>query len=158
MSVTQADNHVTAVIELLKAEPDSTWSVSGSPRIKEFWDDATSERGPGADQPPVIYVHSPTGSSLDRHSMDGLLFNRGNTAQIQIFSLSKSQVVDVQADVVRVLSEYLDDNRTQTPFIDLAPTQASDFREQKPSRITNHYVTRVTVETVNLTDTGKLTK
>jgi hypothetical protein len=154
MSISSASSHVEVVIELLQAEPDASYSISGRPQIKSFQDDAASERGPGAGQPPVIYVHSPTGSTLERHSMDDQQFNKGNTARVQIFGLTETAVIDLQADVVRILSQFLQDNRQATPFNDLAPTQASDFREQKQARLTDHFVTQVTVETTNLTDTG----
>jgi hypothetical protein len=154
MSISSANSHVEVVVDLLKAEPDSSYSINGRPKIKTFQDDAASERGPGAGQPPVIYVHSPTGSTLDRHSMDDQQFNQSNTARIQIFSLDEQAVLDLQDDVIEILSQFLQDNRNATPFNDLAPTQASDFREQKQARITDHFVTQVTVETTNLTDTG----
>lgn len=154
MSISSATSHVQVVIDLLEAEPDSTWSVAGSPRIKDFFADAAAEKGPGADQPPVIYVWSPTGATLERHSMDDQQFYRENVALVLIMSLSQQQVVDVQADVVQVLSEYLQDNREATPFNDLAPTQASDFREQKEARLTDHFATQVRVETKNLPLTG----
>jgi hypothetical protein len=155
MSISSADSHVQVVIELLQAEPDTTWSISGSPRIRDFFDDASAEKGPGANQPPVIYVYSPTAATLERHSMDDAQFYRENTAQILIMSLSQSQVVDVQNDVINILSEYLQDNRNDTPFNDLAPTAAADNREQKEARLTDHFVAQVTVETRNLPLTGR---
>jgi hypothetical protein len=154
MSISSADSHVQVVIDLLQAEPDTSWSVTGSPRIKDYFDDAASEKGPGAGQPPVIYVWSPTAATLDRHSMDDNQFYRQNTAQVLITSLGEKQAIDVQNDVVQILSEYLQDNRTDTPFNDLAPTQAADNREQKEARLTDHFVTQVTVETKNLPTTG----
>jgi hypothetical protein len=154
MSISSATSHVQVIIDLLEAEPDTTWSVSGSPRIKDFFADAAAEKGPGADQPPVIYVWSPTGANIERHSMDDQQFYRENVALVLIMSLSEQQVIDVQADVVQILSEYLQDNREATPFNDLAPTQASDFREQKEARLTDHFATQVRVVTKNLPTTG----
>jgi hypothetical protein len=86
--------------------------------------------------------------------MDDQQFYRENVALVLIMSLSEQQVIDVQADVVQILSEYLQDNREATPFNDLAPTQASDFREQKEARLTDHFATQVRVETKNLPATG----
>ena len=57
--------------------------------------------------------------------------------------------------MTRILSQYLDDNNTQTPYTDVAPVGEEDFREQTPARRTDHYVMSVEVETRGLQDTGK---
>jgi len=44
-----------------------------------------------------------------------------------------------------VLSEYLNDNKTETPFATVEPVAESDFRSQKQRRLTDHYVQGVQV-------------
>jgi hypothetical protein len=153
-SFADVNDPVRVVADLLEIEPKQAYTITEKPTIKPYFDDAPAERGPGADQPPDIYVFSPTSATLDRHSMDDAQFNRSNTLQLIIMSLDEREVIDLAGDVVNILSKRLQDNDGITPFIDLAPTQVSDFREQKQSRVTDHFVTRVTVETTNLTDTG----
>ena len=148
MSTTSAAHHVQAVIDLLDAAGPSQYAVV--PVVKNYWDDTQQERGPGADQTPILYVWSPTGSSLDRFSMDGTEFRRNDTVEVQAWSLDESETAQLQRDVVDILSQYLDDNQTETPYTDLAPVTAEDFRAQNPARKTDHYVMSVTVETTGL--------
>jgi hypothetical protein len=144
---------IEVIVQLLTIASDSSFSTQ-RPQVKRYFDDAPSERGPGAGQPPVVYIFSPTSATIDRHTMDDQQFNQSNTLQVLIMSLDEQAVIQLQSDVVNIISRFLSDNRGTTPFIDVQPTQASDFREQKQSRVTDHFVTRVTVETTNLTDTG----
>ena len=155
MSVTSAGHHVQAIIDLLENADSTEWTPATDPVVKQYWDDAQSERGPGADQPAILYVWSPTGSSLDRFSMDGDDFDRSDTIEVQAWSLDETVVEQLQADVVDILSQYLDDNKVQTPYHDVAPVNTEDFREQKPARSTDHYVMSVEVETRTLEDTEK---
>jgi len=153
MSTTSADHHVAAIIDLLAAA--TTWTPATDPTIKRYWDDAQSERGPGADQPAILYVWSPTGSTLDRFSMDGDDFRRNETVEVQAWSLDETETEQLQRDITDILSQYLDDNKTETPYTDVAPVNEEDFREQKPARTTDHYVMSVEVETDGLQDTLK---
>lgn len=131
------------------------WGVD-PPTVKRYWDDTQSERGPGADQPAILYVWSPTGSTLDRFSRDGDEFDREDTVEVQAWSLDETECERLQRDVVDILSKYLDDNRVRTPYNDLAPTGTEDFREQTARRRTDHYVMAVEVETRGLEATEKI--
>lgn len=153
MSTTSAEHHVAAIIDLLEAA--TTWTPTTDPVVKRYWDDAQSERGPGADQPAILYVWSPTGSTLDRFSMDGDDFRRNDTVEVQAWSLDETETDQLQRDITDILSQYLDDNKTETPYTDVAPVNEEDFREQKPARTTDHYVMAVEVETDGLQDTRK---
>ena len=153
MSTTSADHHVQAIVELLEAA--TTWTPTTDPVVKRYCDDAQSERGPGADQPAILYVWSPTGSTLDRFSMDGDDLLENTTVEVQAWSLDEQEARQLQSDITRILSQYLDDNTVNTPYSDVHPTGQADFREQKPARDTDHYVMSVTVETTGLSDTAK---
>lgn len=153
MSTTNAGHHVEDTINLLQAAPDTDWRTS-VPNVREYWADAQSERGPGADQPPVCYVWSPTDSTLDRFSVDDTELQQSNTVEIQIWSLDPTEAVTIQEDVTRILSEYLDDNNTETPYVTVEPVVESDFREQKNARSTDHYITAVEIEAEGLTEAG----
>ena len=154
MSVSNADHHVQVVIDLLEAADAGQWTPN-TPDIRNYWDDSGSERGNGADMPAVLYVWSPTGSTLERFSSDGDKFDRQDTIEIQIWSLDEPETQQLQSDVVDILSQYLDDNKIRTPFSDLAPTGIDDFREQTSATHTDHYVMSVEVETRGLQDTAK---
>jgi hypothetical protein len=154
MSVTSDDDAVGAVIDLLQNAASADWTPT-TPEIKQWWDDAQNERGPGADMAPILYVWSPTGSSLERFSMDGTRFDRSDTIEVQCWSLDATEAEQLRRDVVDIISEYLDDNETDTPYTDIQPTTSSDFREQKQARRTDHYITSVEIETRDLDPTDK---
>ena len=155
MSVSNADHHVQVVIDLLKDADAQQWTPD-TPDIRNYWDDSGSERGNGADMPAVLYVWSPTGSTLERFSSDGDKFDRQDTIEIQVWSFDEPETQQLQNDVVDILSQYLDDNKIRTPFSDLAPTGVDDFREQTSATHTDHYVMSVEVGTRGLQDTQKL--
>ena len=155
MSASNADHHVQVVIDLLEAADSQQWTPD-TPDIRNYWDDSGSERGNGADMPAVLYVWSPTGSTLERFSSDGDKFDRQDTIEIQIWSLDEPETQQLQSDVVDILSQYLDDNKIRTPYSDLAPTGTDDFREQTSATHTDHYVMSVEVGTRGLQDTQKL--
>jgi hypothetical protein len=154
MSVTNAEHHVQVIIDLLENADATEWTPD-TPTVKNYWDDAQSERGPGAGQPGILYVWSPTGSTLDRFSIDGDKFDRSDTVEVQAWTLDETETRQLQGNVVDILSQYLDDNETETPYTDVQPTNTEDFREQKPARTTDHYVMSVEVETTDLQDTEK---
>jgi len=155
MSVTNASHHVQAIIDLLEAATDSEWTPTNTPNVRRYWDDAQAERGPGSDQPAILYVWSPTGTSLERFSADGDDFRKQDSIEVQAWSLDATESRQLQTDVTDILSQYLDDNKTATPYTDVAPVAQEDFREQKPARTTDHYVMSVEIETDGLSDTEK---
>jgi hypothetical protein len=146
-------DHVEQILTLLQDAPDTDWTPD-TPTIKRYWDDARSERGPGADQPGVLYVWSPTTSSLDRFSMDGTRFDRTDTVEVQIWALDAAESQQLQSDAADILGETIDDNAVNTPYSTVEPTGLNDFREQKPARQTDHYVMSVEVEARGLDETG----
>lgn len=155
MSVSSAAHHVQVIIDLLENADTSEWTSTQDPDVFRYWDHSQSERGPGADMPAYLYLWSPTGSTLDRFSMDGDRFDRNDTVEVQAWSLDETETRQLQDDVVDILSQYLDDNETETPYTDVAPVATEDFREQKPARTTDHYVMAVEVETRDLEATEK---
>lgn len=153
MSTTDDGHHVEDVINLLEAAPAMDWRTT-PPDVKPYWEDAQGEKGPGADMPAIAYVWSPTDSSLERFSVDETEMQQSNTVEVQIWSLDPTEPVTLQEDTTRILSEYLDDNNTETPYSTVEPVVESDFREQKNARSTDYYITAVEIETEGLTGAG----
>lgn len=149
------NDHVYQIIRLLRNATDSEW-FGQAPNIRRYWDDAQSERGPGAGQPAVLYVWSPTGTTLDQFSRDGTRYDQTDTVEIQAWSLDGTESQRLQTDVTRILSKYLDDNRVNTPYSTVKPVGQEDFREQTPARKTDHYVMSVEVDTRGLSVTRDL--
>lgn len=150
---TNETHHVGAVIELLEGADASDWSTA-TPDIRAYWEDAQSERGPGADQPPVLYVWSPVDSTFERFSVDEENLRENSTVEVQVWTLDATESKQVYNDLINYLSEFLDDNKTNTPYADIQPSTGSDFREQTPARNTDHYIMSVQVDTDGLTKTG----
>ncbi|UBF23336.1 SPP1 gp17-like tail completion protein [Halorubrum tailed virus 29] len=146
------DDVVYQVIRLLRNAATDEWDTA-TPAIRTYWDDAQSERGPGAGQPPVCYVWSPTDSTLEPFSMDGTRFDKGNTVEVQVWALRPDTAKRVQQNVTHILGTYINDNSGATPYSTLEPSGQGDFREQKPARDTQHYVMSVEIETRGLPPT-----
>ncbi len=150
MSVTGATHQVQTVVDILQ----NATSYTVEPDIRKHWDDRPSEMGPGADQPPVVYVWSPVSSDIPQFSSDGDLFDRTSTVEIQVWSLSEDDTITVQDDVVGILSEYFADNNTQTSFVDIRPTNTTDFRQQTHIGETDHYIATIEADLRTLDETN----
>jgi len=146
VGATPPDDYVAQVIRLLRNAADDEYDTTQRPRVKQWWDDAQSERGPGADQPPILYVWSPTDTTLEQFSMDAHRYDETGTVEVQAWSLYSSEAKRLQQNITYILSKYLDDNRINTPYLTVQPTGESDFREQKPARQTDHYVMSVEID------------
>lgn len=152
--VTNEEHHVEAIIDLLSQAEDYAFWRPTPPTVRKYWADSQSEKGPGADQPAILYVWSPTDSTLERFSVDDTELQQQDTVEVQVWSLDETEATILQEDVTRILSEYLDDNQTNVPYTDVAPVVESDYREQKNARSTDYYITAVEVETDGLTEAG----
>lgn len=150
------DDVVAHIIRLLRNAAADEWNAAQTPSIREYWADAQAERGPGADQPAICYVWSPTTTTLERFSRDETEFDQSDTVEVQVWSLYPNEAKQLQSSVAFILSKYLDDNRVNTPYSDVAPTGKNDFREQKPARSTDHYVMSVEIETRGLSPTREI--
>lgn len=155
MSITSADHHVPAIIDLLEAASATDWPSDTPPEVFRYQDRSQSERGPGAGQVPHLYVWSPTTSSLEQFTRDGTRFDRSDVLDILVYSLDETTARTYRDAAVEILSAFLDDNETQTPYSTVEPTGLNDYREQKATRQTQHFVLGLEVEPRGLTDTGK---
>lgn len=129
------------------------WSVT-PPEVRPYWEDAQNEKGPGAGQPPVVYVWSPVDTTFERFSVDEANLRENSTVELQAWSLDATEVKQLYNDLVQIMSKYLDDNKDLTPYADIQPSSGSDFREQKNARSTQHYIMSIQVDTDGLIDVG----
>jgi len=112
MSASTSENHhVEAIIDLLQQA--TAWTTTLDPEIRPYWEDAQSEKGPGADQPPVAYVWSPVDSSLDRFSVDDE-YRVNNTVEIQFWSLDEQEPVVLLNDAISILTTTKSTRHTRT--------------------------------------------
>lgn len=156
MSIKGSTTEVTpteAIAELLSTADASVWSTT-TPSVFEWWERSQSERGPGDGMPPELYVWQPTGASLERFSADGDLLVESPTVEIYVFTLSEADTRVLARDVIKYLSEFMSDNYQNSEYADIQPTAVEDFREQKMTAKTNHYVYTVECDIERETTTG----
>jgi hypothetical protein len=152
MSITSETDPVEAVVDLLQ-DADATEWTGTTPTVKRYWDDAQSERGPGADQPPIIYVWSPVEGNTE--ALSGFAYDRLDeqpTVELQVWSLDDVEAEATAQDAVGYLADFGNDNEASSPFHRVRPTTVNDFRAQKPARTTKHYIFTVTIELRRLRD------
>lgn len=146
MSTTTQTDPVDAIQDLLDGAPTSTWGTTQDPDVFRWDEVAQTERGPGQGQPPHLYVWQPTGGPIERFSADGvLLWEPDSPVEVWAYSLDEIDTKTLAQDVINFIDDYLDDQEENTPFVDIQPTMVEDFREQKVTRRTDHYVYRVEI-------------
>lgn len=151
MSVsTDAAEAVEAVFDILS---DTTNWTNEIPEVYYMWDLPTSEKGPGADMPPHIYIWEPVDMAITKFSADGDLTDEIHTIGIQIWILKDQDptvVRQYQRDVINLFTEYYADVNTQTTFVEFRPISAADYREQSIPAASDYYINEVEVEAIKL--------
>jgi hypothetical protein len=155
MIQTTETDPVETVYDLLEqAASDSQYWTNTPPEVYFYWEIAFQEKSPGADMPPRVYVWSPTSTETPPFSSDGELFDTTATVEIQLWGLDERKLKQLQTDIRQFLSQFFADNAVNTDFSHIFPQNASDYREQKPSRKTQAYVMAIEVELRGLKETA----
>jgi hypothetical protein len=144
---------VDAVLELLQDSDPSVWT-NQKPEAYHYFAHSQSERGPGHEMPPYLYVWNPTDGDIQQFDAENSHQLEYLTVEIQVWTLDEQDATLYQRDLLQFMSEYARDNYEQTRFHQIRPTTQSDYRSEKPARPTDHYVTGVEVETEDLQGTG----
>jgi hypothetical protein len=134
---------------------EGVWRAE-EPIVKNYWDEAQSERGQGADQPPKLYVWQPASESHDKFSLDGDHSDDTVTIEVLVYSLNETEAKRYAADVRGLLQLYINDNADVTEYTEIKPVNTNDYREQNNRRATEQYVLSVEVEMRTLQETGDL--
>jgi len=102
---------------------------------------------------PAIYVHQPTSGPTERFSAEGGTLNEIETVRLDIWVLgNQSEAREYRNRVIDVFQDYMNDNFTRTEFHDVDPQESTDFRHQKVTRQTDHYIYSVEIEFERLVD------
>ena len=150
---TQEETPVKAIQELLSQADNSVWSTE-TPEVYLWEERSQDERGPGQGMPPELYVSQLTGGPIERISADGVLFRETPTCEIWVYSLDDTETAQLARDVISYMSEFMDNQEANSPFVDMQPSNVEDYREQKLRKVTQHYIYEVEIEMEKLTDTG----
>jgi hypothetical protein len=65
---------------------------------------------------------------------------------------NQSEAREYRNRVIDVFQDYMNDNFTRTEFHDVDPQESTDFRHQKVTRQTDHYIYSVEIEFERLVD------
>jgi len=139
---------IDAIVKLLNK--DITYRLDKPDRIAPIWEYSHNDRINFPD--PALYVYAPTEASIDKFSIDGDSTNQTNTIEILIMTLDESKTRGYQSDIVSELTQFYDDNQTETGFHRFANITASDIRNEHITQQTDHYIASVTVEVQKFTD------
>jgi len=148
----------TQPVETIKDVLERTEGVwrAEEPIVKNYWDEAQSERGQAADQPPRLYVWQPASESHDKFSLDGDTSDDSVTIEVLIYSLDEIEAKRYAADVRGILQLYTNDNKDVTQYTDIKPVATNDYRQQSNHRATDQYVLSVEIDMRTLQETGDL--
>jgi len=145
---------VETIKEVLE-KTDGVWRAE-EPIVKNYWDEAQSERGQAADQPPRVYVWQPASESHDKFSLDGDTSDDSVTIEVLIYSLDEIEAKRYAADVRGILQLYINENKDLTQYTDIKPVATNDYRQQSNHRATDQYVLSVEIDMRTLQETGDL--
>jgi hypothetical protein len=101
---------------------------------------------------PALYVYAPTEATVDKFAIDGDSINQTNTIEILIMTLDEFETRGYQSDIVAGLTQFYDDNQTETGFHRFENITASDIRNEHITQQTDHYIASVTVEVQKFTN------
>ncbi len=156
MSTTTAASELTeAVYDILEGY---TWT-NQTPDVYYYWEIPGSERGPGADQPPQLYIYESIGADLVKFSADNELIDETHTVEVMIYILKEEGnphlISEYKRDVVEAISEYYADVENNTTYVELAPVSMSDFREQASAMQSDYFVNTIEVQGRKLSQSGR---
>jgi hypothetical protein len=139
--------HMVGILNDITA---SELSLPKPERIAPIWEYSHNDR---INFPkPALYVYAPTEATIDKFSIDADTTNQTNTIEILIMTLEQERTRAYQQNFVRYLTQFYDDNQTETGFHRFANITASDIRNEHITQQTDHYIASVTVEVQKFTD------
>lgn len=151
MSVsTSAETPVNAVYDILDGTAATEWTLQ-APAVFKWHERSERERGPGQGQPTELHLWMPTGTDISRLTADKETLQEISQVEIHVMSLVESETINYARDVIQILSTYMDEQQTNTNYVDFEPSAVEDFREAKISERTDHFVYVVECELERLT-------
>jgi len=139
---------IAQIVSLL--DDTSIYQLDKPERIAPIWEYSHNDRVNFPD--PALYVYAPTEATVDKFAIDGDSINQTNTIEILIMTLDEFDTRGYQSDIVAGLTQFYDDNQTETAFHRFENITASDIRNEHITQQTDHYIASVTVEVQKFTD------
>jgi len=137
---------VEAVIDVLQqTTTEGNWNVTAPDEVVALAERTGQEKFNTTKD--VLYVWAPTDADLQRFSADGNNLTRFEEVQVLIYILDdKRRCAELQRDVVRVLGDFMTDNKDRTDVNHIEPVSAADLRNEHQARTASYHVMGVTVE------------
>jgi len=155
MSTTQASELVDALYDVLE---DATSWTGQTPKVYYSFEVPQSERGPGADMPPQLYVHEIAPAMVTKFTADNDEMDEVHQAEIQIWLLKDESdytaINTIRRDVIAIISDLFADNNSETRFIDFTIEQLGDYRQQSVAIKSDHFIHTIQVNGRRLTAAG----
>jgi len=141
-------NPTDAIIEVLEDEKD-TFSES----FEVYRHDEVVPKNRENNPNPALYVFESTGLEINRlgitpgepdsQTQDGGVF-------IRIYALEEEIVKTLSEELFTFFKGFLDDNYTETDFLNFEISSITDARASRMSRQTRHYVFEIEIQTERL--------
>jgi hypothetical protein len=137
---------VEAIHDLLTGADATDWATAGDPpdRFGFLWDFDHNDRINYPD--PALYLWSPVDTDISKFSADGDRMLEDNTVEIVVMTLDSLTTKQYERDVIQIISQYYDDNESDTEFYTIPPSNKSDLRNEHIPQQTDHYMSTVHVE------------
>jgi len=142
-------NPTDAIINTLEDAPESAFSEP----LEIYRHDEVAPKNRENNPTPSAYVFESTGLEINRlgitpgepdsQTQDGGVF-------IRIYALTEDTAKTLSAEVFAYFKQFLDDNYTETDFLNFEISSISDARASRISRQTRHYVFEIEVQTERL--------
>lgn len=92
-----------------------------------------------------IYLYE-TAGDIERFSADPKDLLEDTTIRVDIWSLDGQDTARAYRNrVLSIFQEYMNDNYTRTEFLNVEPSDSTDFRQAAIARQTNHYIHSVEI-------------
>ena len=152
MSATSnASDPVQAVVDLLNGAATSVWT-NADPEVHLQWD--VSQRGKENNPDPALYVWSPVEGNFDAFDGEYSSLDETQTVEVDCWTMDAQETATLSDDVIQFLSEYGNDNESNTQFLHIRPSSVNDARAEHIARQTDHYIATLQITVRNLRDTG----
>ena len=156
LPVTRLNDPAEAIKEVLNKSSLLVWDLD-SPSSKLLQETSQSERGPGQGQPAEFYIWANDGS-LEAFDAECSHFDATVDVDIWIVTLEDGKIGTdnrvYKNDTIQFLSEYMNDNESNTPFHRIRPSSQDDQRAEHITGTTDHHASVVTVSMREFRETG----
>lgn len=148
MSASSSSNDaVDTIIDLLDGSGTGDWQ-NANPSVQAVSE--VSQSGMENNPDPTLYVWSPVSTSYSEFDAEGSRLVEDRSVEIMVWTLNRVETGQYYNDLVDYLSQYMRDNYSNTNWHKITPSEGNDYRSEKITQKTDHYVATLQVDLNNL--------